>query len=157
MNDAALIGIGNDHRRDDGVGPAVAAEVAAAKPAGVRIVTCAAEPTAILDAWDGSRLAVVVDAAMGVPPGRVRICALDDVAPSTPAVSSHDLSLQQTYELACALGRAPDRVVVVSVGVADVGHGTGLSAQVKSALPEAVRRVRILLGEQSQETTNQQT
>ena len=51
-----VIGIGNDHRRDDGIGPAVAAAVAARGLPGVRVHRCAAEPTAILDAWDGSRL-----------------------------------------------------------------------------------------------------
>ncbi len=59
---AVVIGVGNTDRRDDGVGPAVAAEVAADCPAGVRVLTCAVEPTAILDAWDGADLAVVIDA-----------------------------------------------------------------------------------------------
>ncbi len=161
MNDdagpaAALIGIGNAHRRDDGIGPAVVAAVAATDPSGVRVVTCAAEPTAVLDAWEGCRLAVLVDAAVGQPVGQVRTCSLAELDEIVTPVSSHDLGLRQTYELARALGRAPDTVVVVSVGVADTGHGTGLSPGVGSALPEAVRLVHILLGEQRQESANQQ-
>lgn len=161
MNDAAgpvavLIGIGNAHRRDDGIGPAVVAEVAATNPSDVRIVTCAAEPTAILDAWGGCGLAVVVDAAVGEPAGSVRQCSLDELDETFTPLSSHDLGLRQTYELARALGRAPDRVVVVGVGVADTGHGTGLCPEVRSALPEAVRLVRVLLGEQRQEAAHQQ-
>ncbi len=153
---AALIGIGNVHRCDDGVGPAVVAAVAATGPSGVRVVTCAAESTAVLDAWAGCRLAVVVDAAVGQPVGEVRTCSLADLDEVITPMSSHDLGLRQTYELARALGRAPDTVLVVSVGVADTGHGTGLSPRVRAALPEAVRRVRGLLGEHGQEAADQQ-
>ncbi len=90
---AVVIGVGNTHRRDDGVGPAVAAEVAADCPAGVRVVTCAVEPTAILDAWDGADLAVVIDAAGGddAVAGRVRRCTIDEVA-GPGALTSHDLT-----------------------------------------------------------------
>ena len=157
MNDVvALIGIGNVHRRDDGIGPAVVGHVAATNPDGVRIVTCAAELTAILDAWDGCLLAVLVDAAVGLPAGSVRQCSLAELDETVTPVSSHDLSLRQTYELARALGRAPGRVVVVGVGVADTGNGAGLSPEVRSALPEAVRMVGVLLGEQRQEAAHQQ-
>lgn len=156
MNGVALIGIGNVHRRDDGIGPAVVGHVAATNPDGVRIVVCAAEPTAILDAWDGCLLAVLVDAAVGLPAGSVRQCSLAELDEIVTPVSSHDLSLRHTYELARALGRAPGRVVLVGIGVADTGHGAGLSAEVRSALPEAVRLVGVLLGEQRQEAAHQQ-
>lgn len=137
-----VIGIGNEHRRDDGVGPVVAAEVARQCP-GVPVVRCAVEPAALIDAWDGADLAVVIDAAAGeyVVPGQIRCCGIDELA--SPAVfSSHDLNLAQTYELARVLGRAPGRLLVVSVGVVDVGYGKGLSSAVAQAVPDAVATVR---------------
>jgi hydrogenase maturation protease len=137
---AVVIGVGNSYRRDDGVGPAVAAAVEALRLPGVRVVHCAAETTAILDAWDGAGLAVVVDAAAGGTPGRVSHCGIDDFVERT-AVSSHELGLKQSYELAVILGRAPDSIVVVTVDVSDTGHGVGLSPPVAAALPEAVRVV----------------
>ena len=152
-----VIGVGNTHRRDDGVGPVVAAEVAADCPAGVRVVTCAVEPTAILDAWDGADLAVVIDAAGGDDPvgGRVRRCTIEEVA-GPGALTSHDLDLVQTYELARVLGRAPRRVVVVSVDAADLGHGEGLSPVVAQAVPRAVAVVRAeLAGDSVQEALHQ--
>ena len=152
---AVVIGIGNDLRRDDGVGPAVAAAVARLRLPQVRVLTCPAEPTAVLDAWEGSRLAILVDAAAGVPAGQVRTGALDDLAESVP-VSSHDLGLRQTYDLGRALGRAPDTVLVVAVGVADTGYGTGLSPAVTAALPEAVRTVGDILAQQTEKATHQQ-
>ena len=74
MSPDVVIGIGNNFRRDDGVGLAVAEEVAKRGMPGVRVVTAIAEPSAILDAWSNTRLAVVVDAAMGegLSPGRIR-------------------------------------------------------------------------------------
>ena len=138
-----VIGVGNVHRRDDGVGPAVAAEVAADRLAGLRVLTCAVEPTAILDAWDGADLAVVIDAVGGddAVAGRVRRSTIEEVD-SPGALTSHDLDLVQTHELARVLGRAPRRVVVVSVDAADLGHGEGLSPVVAQAVPRAVTVVR---------------
>lgn len=153
MTGAVVIALGNTFRRDDGVGPAVAAEVERLGLPGVRVV-CAAETTAILDAWEGAEVAVVVDAAAGGEPGAVRRCRVDEVAQETP-VSSHGLSLAQTFELGTTLGRAPASLVVVAVGVCDTGHGVGLSPAVGAALPEAVRVVRSVV-EQAQEPRHQQ-
>lgn len=153
---SVVIGIGNTFRRDDGVGPAVAAEVARRGLPGTRVLDCVAEPTAILEAWEDAGRAVLIDAAAGGHPGRVRQCRLGDLD-EPAALSSHDLSLRQTYELGRALGRSPDSVVVVSVDVADTGHGVGLTAPVRAALPEAVRVVLDILGTQGQEPADQQS
>ena len=155
MTDAVVIGVGNRYRRDDGVGPAAVAAVRALRLPGVRVLGCGAETTAILDAWEGARLAVVVDAAAGGSPGRVRQSALADLV-EQPPVSSHELSLTQAYELARVLDRAPARVVVVTVDVADTGHGLGLSPAVAAALPEVVRVVGRVLGEPIEEPRHQQ-
>lgn len=151
---AVVIGIGNPDRRDDGVGPAVA-RLAARRLPGVTVMTCPAEPTAVLDAWDGAALAVIVDAAAGGTPGRVRRCALGDLVHAAP-VSSHDLQLGQIWELGQALGRAPGAAVVVAVDVADTGYGQGLSPAVSAALPEAARTVTDLVLQLTQEPSHQQ-
>ena len=152
---AVVIGIGNSYRRDDGIGPAVAAAVGDLALPGVRVLGCAGEMTQILDGWTGAATAVVVDATAGGTPGRVRRCGLDDFVEATP-FSSHELSLRTTYELARALGRAPDSVVVVTVDVADTGHGVGLTPAVAAALPHAVEFVLRVLVEQAQEAGHQQ-
>ena len=150
-----MIGVGNPYRRDDGIGPAVAAAISDRNLTGVVVLSCAGEMTQILDAWAGARIAVVVDAAVNGTPGQVRRCALDEFVEATP-FSSHELSLHRTYELARALDRAPERVVVVSVDVEDTGHGEGLSPVVAAALPRAIDVVLQVLIEQSQESANQQ-
>ncbi len=153
MTTAVVIGLGNAFRRDDGVGPAVAAAVQA--PPGVTVLTCPAEPTALLDAWDGVALAVVVDAAVGGPPGRIRTGTVEEYA-AEKRVSSHDVGLRQTYELGRALGCAPGALVVVTVDVVDIGHGEGLSPAVAAALPEAVRVVQRLVSQQADKPVDQQ-
>ena len=152
-----VIGVGNDLRRDDGIGPAVAAEVAARCLTGVRVLACAAEPAAILDAWEGACVAVLVDAVVDddPEPGRIRRWAAADLA-ATNRVSSHDLDLRQTYELGLALGRAPESAVVITVDVADTGHGSGLTPAVAAALPAAVELV-IAVIEQADEAAHQQS
>ena len=154
MRRAVVVGIGNPHRRDDGVGPAVAERVAAHRLSGVQVLRCAAEPAALLQAWAGADLAVLVDAADGEVPGRVRSCGLSDLR-SRAALSTHDLDLAQTYELAHALGEAPRSVVVVAVDAPDTGHGPGLSPAVAAALGEAERMVLGILGE-PQEAVDEQ-
>lgn len=142
----AVIGIGNAFRRDDGIGPAVASDIARRELPGIRVLCCPAEPTAILDAWQGATRAVLIDAAVGDGrPGRVRRCPVEDLVEPT-ALSSHDLSLRQTFELGRALGRVPGSVTVVSVDVAETGHGEGMTPAVEAALPAAVRAVLDILG-----------
>lgn len=152
MSRAVLIGIGNPYRRDDGVGPVVA-ELAQREFPSICALACPAEPTAILDAWSGAGLAVVVDAVVGDKPGRVGRCEPGELA-GPSALSSHDLDLRQTYELGLALGRAPESLVIVTVGVLDTGHGTGLSDPVTAALPEALRVVASVL-KQAEEAPHQ--
>lgn len=136
-----LIGIGNSFRRDDGVGLAVASEIAQMGLADVRVLTSTGEPGELLDAWDGVPLTVVVDAAVGdgAVPGRIRRWLSGD-GPAT-AVSSHELGLPATYALGQALDRIPEELVVLTVDVAEVGYGDGLSSQVAAAVPDVVATV----------------
>ena len=142
MNDDVVIGIGNTYRRDDGVGLAVADELAKRDLPGVRVVTAIGEPGAILEAWTGAARAVVVDAAMheGSTPGRIRRWTPGDVEVAA-VVSSHALGLPLTYALGQALGQTPDELVVFTVDVADVGHGIGLTPAVAAAVPEVVEAI----------------
>ncbi len=134
-----VIGIGNSYRRDDGVGLAVAAEIAHLDLAGVRVLTSTGEPGEILDAWADAPRTVVVDAAFGegATPGRIRRWTPGaEAAPA--AVSSHALGLPATYALGQALGRVPRELVVFTVDAAEVGYGVTLTPHVAAAVPDAV-------------------
>ncbi|QEN14861.1 hydrogenase maturation protease [Mycolicibacterium sp. ELW1] len=137
-----VIGIGNDFRTDDGVGLAVAAEVARRRPPGVEVLSALTDPGQILDAWADIPLVVVVDAASGpdVVAGRIRHWIPgDDHQPTV--VSSHSLGLPDIYALGQALGQIPRQLVVLTVEIVDAGHGVGLSPPVARAVPAAVEAV----------------
>ncbi|MFZ0834851.1 MAG: hydrogenase maturation protease [Mycobacterium sp.] len=138
----AVIGIGNGFRRDDGVGPAVAAAVEARRIPGVRVLTEAADPVTVLDAWAGARLAVLIDAVVTETPqpGRIHRCTADQLAGS-PAVSSHAVDVATLLALGEALDRMPDDVVVFAVGAAETGYGPGLTPEVAAAVPRVVDAV----------------
>ncbi len=139
-----VVGLGNAYRRDDGVGPAVAAALDGLGMPNVVVHDGISDPMSLVEAWSGAALAIVIDAAVATPPapGRIHRCALDDLGPARDGLSSHSIDVARAHELGRALGRAPDAVVVFTVEVADTGHGTGLTPQVARAVPEAVRLVR---------------
>jgi hydrogenase maturation protease len=142
MSGGVVIGIGNSVRRDDGVGLAVADEIAKRGIPDVRVVTAIGEPSAILDAWTDARLAVVVDAAMGegLSPGGIRRWTPGEEA-TVGVVSSHAIGLPEAYALGEALGRLPGRLVVLGVTVVDVSYGVGLTPAVAAGVPAAVEAV----------------
>ena len=134
-----VIGIGNDFRRDDGVGLAVADQIAERNLPHVRVVSGISEPTTLLEAWSGTAHAVVVDAATSAnrAPGRIRRWTGRELE-STPVVSSHALGLAQTCALGKALARMPEELVVFTIDVADTNHGIGLTPAVAAAVPRLV-------------------
>ncbi len=136
---AIIIGIGNDFRRDDGVGLAVAQRIAERNLPGVRVLSGISESTAMLDAWSGASRAVVVDAVTGAnsDPGRIRRWTGPGLETSA-VVSSHALGLAQTCALGQALARMPDELVVFTVDVVDTNHGIGLTLPVAAAVPNLV-------------------
>jgi len=139
----ALIGVGNEFRRDDGVGPALVARLAGSAPHGVTLSVVDGEPSQLLDVWDGMQLAVVVDAVLCDPstPGRIHRTTLGNGYPAGASASTHGLGIPDALGLAEALGRAPARLVVFAVEAADLGFGTGLSQPVAEALPDLTRLV----------------
>jgi hydrogenase maturation protease len=137
--DIIVIGIGNDFRRDDGVGLAVARRIAERNPPGVRVASEISEPTALLEAWAGAARAIVIDAAAGEnsAPGKIRRWTESDLQASA-VVSSHALGLAKTCALGRALARMPEKLVVFTVDVVDTHHGIGLTPPVTAAVPRLV-------------------
>ncbi len=138
-----VIGVGDPMRRDDGVGPAVLDALRPVLAPEVTVQACLGETTELLDAWQGARLAVLVDATRATPAQPGRIHRLDALAAPARAGSagSHAADLGEVIALARALDRLPARLVVYAVEVADTGYGTGLSTVVSQAVPELRDRI----------------
>lgn len=142
--DVVVIGVGNEYRRDDGVGPEVVRRLAGRVPDGVRLRCADGEPTRLLDLWSDARLAILVDAVACEPasPGRLhRMSVTDAASAGRDGASSHGLGIPEAVGLGAALDRLPGRLVVLTVEVADVGQGAGLSAPVAAVVSDVVRRV----------------
>jgi len=145
-----VVGVGNEYRRDDGVGPAVVARLRGLQPddpdlAHVTLALSDGEPSRMIDLWTGAELAVVVDAVRGngATAGQRYELTVEAVTGAVHrAASSHAIDLGETIELARALGRLPGRLVVLAVAGHDFGFGTGLSDDVASTVEPIVQRVR---------------
>jgi len=139
-----VIGVGNEFRRDDGVGPAVVSSLCGRVPPGVELVLTDGEPTRLIEAWTGAALAVVVDAVRADPsrPGRIYRFVLDrPLAGTNRTASSHGFGLDDAVRLALALDRMPGRLVVHAIEAADLSQGTGLTPLVAAAVGDVGRAV----------------
>ncbi len=140
---AVVIGIGNEFRGDDGIGPLVATEIENLGLADVLVTVCDGDPTEMLNVWGGADRVVVVDAVLceHCRPGRVRRTTVDALRGVTTATSCHALGISDTLALGRVLGRLPAEFVVIAVEARCVDIGWGVSEAVAAAQPEMVRMV----------------
>ena len=134
---ATVIGLGNEWRGDDGVGPEVARRLGGKVLGG--------EPIGLVEALDGAGEVVLVDAvSSGAPPGTVHVFeAGSEPLPSTlfGATSTHALGLAEAVELARSLGRLPRRVLVYGIEGAAFSFGKALSREAADAAARVVEEV----------------
>ena len=147
---AVVIGVGNSWAGDDAAGVLVVRLVRDRVPRGVTVVEHEGEPTALLDAWQGASLAIVADATFGgAPAGAVQV--LDATHQPLPAgfsgTSTHAFSLAQAIELGRALGRLPDRLLVVGIEGHTFEAGARPGPAVSAALEQAAAQVLTVLCE----------
>lgn len=142
---AVLIALGDEFRRDDGVGPAIAATL---RRDGIpaRVLISPGDPIELIEAWSGAPVAVVLDAVrMPRPrPGRVHVLDAADLPVTT--AGTHGVELGAAIALGRALGRMPVRLVIIGVEVVDLAPGRGLSPAVAAAEPAVARAVAAALG-----------
>jgi hydrogenase maturation protease len=128
-----VIGVGNEFRRDDGVGPEVLARLRAQVADSVQLVLSDGEPARLIEAWAGATLAVVVDAIRGdqATTGQMHRIVVDQAdLEQVNTVSSHGLGLGDAIGLARALDLMPGRLVVHAIEAADFSFGLGLTPAV---------------------------
>ena len=143
-----VIGLGNSFAGDDAAGVLVARIVRERAPGRVTVFEHEGEPTALLDRWDGARLAVVVDATFGGgTPGEVHV--LDVTRAPLPAsftgTSTHAFGLAAAIELARTMRRLPERLVVVGIEGERFDAGARPGAAVTAALERAAEQVLALV------------
>ena len=138
-----VIGVGNRWRGDDGVGPCTIEALARIEGLDAELLTLDGEPARLVAAWQGRSVVVIVDAIVtGDPPGTVHVITdLARLPGAAAGASSHGGGIAEAVALGRALGQLPDRLLVVGVEPAAVGHGGELSPSVAAAVDAVVRLV----------------
>ena len=139
-----LVGIGNELRGDDGVGPYIVRRLQASSSLRVKGVVLGPDVMALTEGLATVRHVYVFDALLsGAPAGTVRrIDALNEELPrGLSPCSTHALRLADVFRLAGALGKLPATLVVFGVEAETFSVGGGLSPPVRAAAARIVREV----------------
>lgn len=148
---AVVIGIGNSFRRDDGVGLYVAEKIEGRNIRGVEVVCGVADGTAMMSAWTGRQLAIVIDCVMSDSlPGTVhRFDGLTERLPEKifSSYSSHCFGVRSTIELAQNLGSLPDRLQIFGIEGHEIVLGPGLTPEVRRGADRVTREIAKLLSD----------
>jgi hydrogenase maturation protease len=145
---ALVVGLGNPWAGDDAAGVRVANALRGRLPEDVALMQHEGEPTPLIDAWAGKRLAIVVDAIDGDgPPGTIR--CFDATTAELPATlagrSTHSFTVAQAIELARSLDRMPARLILVGIEGTAFEAGAELGQPVAEAIEPAARAVLELI------------
>src|SRR5512135_36211 len=109
--DVVVIGIGNEYRSDDAVGPLIVRALRGNIPASVRLLEHSGEGAGLMDLWQGARRAILVDAVTsGAPPGTIHRldCSLTPLPTNLSVSSSHAFGVSEGIAAARVLGRLPE-------------------------------------------------
>jgi hydrogenase maturation protease len=135
MKGVLVIACGNPLRRDDGL-----AWQAVQALEGVEVRLCQGLTPELAEALSQVERAVFVDADVSAPPGALSFERLEPE--ELPEAFSHHLEPPGLLALTGSLyGRAPE-ACLLSLGVADIGYGEGLSPVVQEAMPMLIERLR---------------
>lgn len=141
----SVIGIGNDARGDDAVGLEVVRRLQHDTPAGVNVEAIRGEGISLLDRWQETDAIIVIDASYsGAAPGSIhRLEPLTQPIPKALYLcSTHAFGVGEAIELARALQRLPSHLVVYGIEGKQFDIGSELSADVRRAVPDVIRRVQ---------------
>ncbi len=142
-----VLGVGNPLRADDGVGQAVVERLGLLLPPEAAELRAVYQLTPELAAdIAGTRLVVVVDASVDVPPAEV---AVRDLGPGAAKGEpfSHSVDPAGLAALAQTLYGAAPRMVLVGVGPVSLEPSDGLSPAVAAAVEVAADAIAAVIGE----------
>ncbi|HET8710368.1 MAG TPA: hydrogenase maturation protease [Spongiibacteraceae bacterium] len=145
MNDATtlVIGIGNEWRGDDGVGPLIVKKLCAETLPHVRLVPNVADGLDLLDAWQNADCVYIIDALQsGRAPGTVvRVDALCETLPTSTTYSSHTFGLAEAIELSRTLNTLPKQLIVIGIEGVDFAMGAPITPAVEHAAQQLIAQL----------------
>jgi hydrogenase maturation protease len=141
--DTLVLGVGNILYRDEGVGVAAAAALALRQYPGVDILDGGTLGLALFSEVEGRDSLLIFDAveARGELPGTVLAFGPEVVCKGLQlCLSAHQLGVPELLATAALAGRAPRRVLAVTMVPASLELGYGLTAVAQGALSGMVAR-----------------
>ena len=146
-----VLAVGNQLLSDDGVGMVLLDELARGSwDARVEFVDGGTQGLALLGRLSGRQSLIVLDAmALGSTPGTVHTVRSPSLRQLNPtfAASAHESTAIELLRFAALLGELPPEVVLIGIEPESLTTGIGLSPAVGAAVPDAVKRARIILEE----------
>jgi hydrogenase maturation protease len=134
---AIVVGIGNELRGDDAVGPTVVGLIDRKAVEWVTLLKLSDDVSALIDFFQGCDVAIIVDATQpGTSPGAIhRFDASNVPLPEIQTIgSTHGLSVGSVLELARVQGQLPRKVLVYGIEGKQFGRGSSLTAEVERAV-----------------------
>jgi len=139
-----VIGLGNELRGDDGIGPRILAELKQSRYSyKVNLINAAADAFIVLEYLNGSDPVIIIDCAqMGRNAGEVVVFNADaaHLERMNMLISLHGFGLAEIYRMAQALGPvAPCKII--GVEPKSIEFNSGLSVEVEQSIPKIINLV----------------
>ena len=140
--DVVVIGVGNPCRSDDGVGIFLARQLKAKNLPQTRIELNRGEAASLMDSWNGSDAAFLVDAVRsGAAPGK--IYRFNGQIPFSPKgffnSSTHNFGPATAVELARVLNRLPRALIIYGIEGKCFEPGRGFTPEVEQAAGTVIK------------------
>ncbi|MDD2324819.1 MAG: hydrogenase maturation protease [Alphaproteobacteria bacterium] len=148
MKRILFLGVGNLHRADDGVGPALADMLtadAAFMAKGIEVQPHSGEGASLIHLWMGADKVVIVDAMKsGLRCGTIKRfdAAHEALHHGVFRYSSHLFSLAEAVEMSRTLGTLPPEMIVYGIEGKEFTFGAAMSPSVVRALKKVEATVR---------------
>jgi hydrogenase maturation protease len=139
-----LIGVGNEYRRDDGVGLIVARAIREKQLPSVIVKEESGEGAALIEAWQGFQNVIIVDTvSSGAMPGTIfRIDAKKEIVPiKFFHYSTHAFGVAEAVELARAMNLLPPNFMVYGIEGENFAAGVDISSPVKEAANQVIEQI----------------
>ncbi|MBI3309435.1 MAG: hydrogenase maturation protease [Candidatus Melainabacteria bacterium] len=131
-----IIGVGNNFRSDDSIGPYVARKVKDKNLSEVTTTESTGEGSSLMELWANESFVILIDAVSSSnEPGKIhKINAHKESVPSDYFhYSTHAFSIGEAIELSRTFGNLPKTVIIYGIEGKDFQNGTTLTKKVQEA------------------------
>ncbi len=138
-----ILGVGNQFRSDDGIGPAAADALHERLPT-VAVEVCDGQGVDLLVRWTLADTVILIDAMRsGAEPGTVRrfVVPPDTIPVECRLASTHGFGPAEAIALGAALDQLPRRLILYAVEGATYAEGMGLCTEVERGVKTVVEWV----------------